>query len=65
MSEAIPPLPQYALMAWCLLKVQGLYLNIITDLKKIGWEVVEWMCLAQDRVQWRTLVNTVMNLWVP
>jgi hypothetical protein len=27
MSEAIPPLPQYALMAWCSVKAQGqLYL---------------------------------------
>jgi hypothetical protein len=31
------------------------------DLKEIGWEVVDWMHLAQDRNQWRTLVNTVMN----
>jgi hypothetical protein len=29
------------------------------------WEDVEWMHLAQDRDQWRALVNTAMNLWVP
>jgi hypothetical protein len=25
---------------------------------------VDWMRLAQDRDQWRGLVNMVMNLWV-
>jgi len=29
------------------------------------WEDVDWIKLAQDRVQWRTLVNTIMNLRVP
>jgi hypothetical protein len=24
-----------------------------------------WINLAQDRDQWRGLVNTVMNVWVP
>jgi len=23
-----------------------------------------WIHLAQDRVQWEVLVNTVMNLWI-
>jgi hypothetical protein len=26
---------------------------------------VDWIHLAQDRVQWRTFVNTIMKLWVP
>jgi hypothetical protein len=26
---------------------------------------VDWIHLAQDRNQWWTLVNMVMNLWVP
>jgi len=25
------------------------------DLRKIGWEGVEWMPLAHDRDQWQTL----------
>jgi len=35
------------------------------DLRKIWREVVEWFHLAQDRDQWWTAVNTVMNLRVP
>jgi hypothetical protein len=30
------------------------------DLRETGWEV-DWIHLAQDRVQWRALLNTVMN----
>jgi hypothetical protein len=26
---------------------------------------MDWIDLAQDRVQWRALVNTVMNLRIP
>jgi hypothetical protein len=25
---------------------------------------MDWIDLAQDRDQWRDLINTVMNLWV-
>jgi hypothetical protein len=39
--------------------------NIKIDLKEIGWNGVDWIYLAQDRDQWRTLVNTAMNLLVP
>jgi hypothetical protein len=35
------------------------------DLREIVLEGVDWMQLAQDRDQWRVLVNTVMNLRVP
>jgi hypothetical protein len=39
--------------------------NIRMDLRKIMWKVVYWMLLARDMDQWRTLVNTIMNLRVP
>jgi hypothetical protein len=32
---------------------------------EIGWDGMDWINLAQDREQWRALVNTVMNLRVP
>jgi hypothetical protein len=36
--------------------------NIKIDLGEIGWDGVDWIELAEDRDQWRALVNTVMNL---
>jgi hypothetical protein len=39
--------------------------NIKIHLREIGWDGVDWIDLAQDRDQWRPLVNTVMNLRVP
>jgi hypothetical protein len=38
--------------------------NIKMDLREIGWDGVDWMDMAQDRNQWRALVNTVLNLRV-
>jgi hypothetical protein len=35
------------------------------DLREIEWGAMDWIDLVQDRDQWRTFVNTVMNLWVP
>jgi hypothetical protein len=35
------------------------------DFRKIEWGGMEYIHLAQDRDQWRALVNTVMNLRVP
>jgi hypothetical protein len=35
------------------------------DLIEMGWDGVEWIDLAEDRDQWRALVNKVMNLRVP
>jgi hypothetical protein len=39
--------------------------NIKMDLGEIGINGANWIQLAQDRVQWRAFVNTVMNLRVP
>jgi hypothetical protein len=35
------------------------------DLREIGWDDMDWIDLAQDRDQWRAIVNTVMNLRIP
>jgi hypothetical protein len=39
--------------------------NIKMDLREIGLDGVDWIDMAQDRDQWRDLVNTVLNLRVP
>jgi hypothetical protein len=39
--------------------------NIKMDLREIERGGMDWTDLAQDRDQWRDLVNTVMNLRVP
>jgi hypothetical protein len=39
--------------------------NIKIDPREIGWDGMDWVHLAQDRDQWRALVNTAMNLRVP
>jgi hypothetical protein len=31
----------------------------------MGWSGVDWIDMAQDRDQWRALVNMVVNLRVP
>jgi hypothetical protein len=36
--------------------------GIRMDLREICWGSVDWIQLAQDRDQWKVLVNTVMNL---
>jgi hypothetical protein len=38
--------------------------SIKMDLREIGWDGMDWINLAQDRDQWRALVNAVMNLRV-
>jgi hypothetical protein len=35
------------------------------NLIEIGWEGVDWVYLAQDMDQWRSVVNTVINLCFP
>jgi hypothetical protein len=39
--------------------------NIKIDLKGIGWGSMDCIDLAQDKDQWRALVNTIMNIRVP
>jgi hypothetical protein len=39
--------------------------SIKIDLKEIEWDGMDWIDLAQDTDQWRAIVNTVTNLWVP
>jgi hypothetical protein len=39
--------------------------NIKMDLMEIEWDGIDWIDLVQDMEQFRTLVNTVMNLRIP
>jgi hypothetical protein len=39
--------------------------NIKMNLREIDWDCVDWIDLAQDKYQWKALVNTVMNPGVP
>jgi hypothetical protein len=39
--------------------------NIKLDLREIGIDGTNWIRLAQDKVQWRSFVRTIMNLRVP
>jgi hypothetical protein len=39
--------------------------NIKMDVREVEWGGMDWIDLAQDRCQWRALLNTVMNLQVP
>jgi hypothetical protein len=39
--------------------------NIKMELREPGWNDVDWTELAEDRDQWRVIVNTVMNFRVP
>jgi hypothetical protein len=39
--------------------------NIKMDLREIGWGGMDWIDLAQDKDQWRTLVYRVMNVLIP
>jgi hypothetical protein len=39
--------------------------NIKMDLKEIGWEIVDWIDLLQERDKWQAVNNAVTNLLVP
>jgi hypothetical protein len=35
------------------------------DVMEVGWKNVYWILLSQERVHWRALVNTAVNLKAP
>jgi hypothetical protein len=35
------------------------------DLEGMLCEYVDWIHMSQNRIKWRVLANTVMNLWAP
>jgi len=39
--------------------------NIKMDIQDVGWRVMDWIYLVQDRVRWWALLHAVMNLRVP
>jgi hypothetical protein len=38
--------------------------NVSLDVRETGWEVVDWIRVAEDRDCWRAFLNTVMNIRV-
>jgi hypothetical protein len=35
------------------------------NVREIGWAGMDWIDLAYDGDQWRALVSTALNLWIP
>jgi hypothetical protein len=46
----------------CVLHTRRWVDNTVMDIGEIGWDGIDWIDLAQDRDQWGSLVNKVMNL---
>jgi hypothetical protein len=44
-------------------KTESLWI-ILVWIFETGWSGTDWIDLAQDRDQWRALVNTVLNLQI-
>jgi hypothetical protein len=38
------------------------WVDIKMDIRETGWVGMNWIDMAQDRDQWRALVNTLLNL---
>jgi len=38
--------------------------NVKIGLKTIGWEIVDYIYLAEDIEKWKAVVNVVMNIFV-
>jgi hypothetical protein len=39
--------------------------NIKMDHREIGWDVMDWIDVAQDKDQWRVLVSMLIKFRVP
>jgi hypothetical protein len=39
--------------------------NIKIDLRERGWDGMDWIDVAQDRDQWKALVNMALSFQVP
>jgi hypothetical protein len=39
--------------------------NIKMDLRRLWWEILDWICLTQDRDRWLAHVIMIMNHRVP
>ena len=46
------------------LRADGIII-LVRNFKKWDGELLDWISVGQDRDRRRTLVNTVMDLWVP
>jgi len=38
--------------------------KIKMDLQQVGWSVMDWITVAQDRDRWQAVEKAVMNLWI-
>jgi hypothetical protein len=38
--------------------------RIVTHIKEIGWEYLNWINVSQNREKRQAVVKTVINLWV-
>jgi hypothetical protein len=45
--------------------LKGRDYHVKMNLKEMGRDGVNWIFVAQDRGEWRAVVNTAMNLRVP
>jgi hypothetical protein len=42
----------------------SIYIYVPLDLKETVCEVVDWIRVVQDMIQWQPIANTVMMFWV-
>jgi hypothetical protein len=55
----------YSFLLYVVLRVLHSKTRQAAQQREAGWGSMGWIDLAQDRDQWKTLVNTVMKLRVP